>query len=414
MRVAQELDSNPAAVDPRSGLPSFEDETLRHREEIESLGLEMQRSYEEIALLHSLTRKLQISRSPVEVADLCLDRIHLLSGAAGTAIWIEQSQASHEFLVRGDLPIDSIGVARLIAGHEDHDWKKPVVRNHIDVSSGSGEPSLQSYVVAPIAEGGHRAGWIISCNAQEGREFGTEEASLLASVGTILGTHARNIELYREHERLLVSFVRSMVCTLDAKDPYTRGHSERVARVARCIAVELGLSEQEVEDVHLSGILHDIGKIGIDDRVLRKPGRLTEEERLHIQEHPTIGYNILQGIENLRHVLPGVRHHHESWDGSGYPDGLRGNEIPQMARILAVADSYDAMGSDRPYRAGMPIEKVDAILREGAGEQWDPRVVDAYFRVRREVRLLCQRHAAQTGKDGMGGTSDARFEDVVH
>ncbi len=365
----------------------------QHRAEVESLGLEMQRTYEELALLHTVSRNLQLSRSPTEIARLCLERVHLLSGAAGTAIWIEPSEGRHEFLVEGRLPLDEIGVAHLVARYEDHDWSRPLVRNNVTETRVEGlADGLDSFVVVPIAEGEHRSGWIVCCNAV-GREFGTEEASLLNSVATLLGTHVRNIHLYREHERLLLGFVQSMVFTLDAKDPYTRGHSERVARVARRLALEVGLSQKEADTVHLSGVLHDVGKIGIDDRVLRKPGRLTPEEFEHIKEHPVIGYNILYGIDNLRHVLPGVRNHHENWDGTGYPDGLRGEEIPLMARVIAVADAFDAMGGDRPYRKGMPIDKVESILREGAGRQWDARVVDAYFRARKDVRLLSERRS---------------------
>jgi len=129
--------------------------------------------------------------------------------------------------------------------------------------------------------------------------------------------------------------------------------------------------------LQLAGILHDIGKIGIDDSVLKKPGALTDEEFDQIKRHPVLGYEILKGIRPFRHILPAVRHHHESWDGRGYPDGLSGDNIPRAAQILAVADSFDAMVSDRPYRRGMPLDKVRKIFREGRGKQWASDVVDA-------------------------------------
>src|SRR4029078_2324324 len=121
------------------------------------------------------------------------------------------------------------------------------------------------------------------------------------------------------------------------------------------------------------------GKVGVDDRILAKPGQLTEEEFHQIQQHPMIGYQILCQLRNLAQILPGVRHHHEAFNGKGYPDKLRGEGIPLMARIIAVSDSYDAMVSDRPYRKGMPLDRLEEIFRRGAGEQWDPRVIEAYF-----------------------------------
>jgi HD-GYP domain-containing protein (c-di-GMP phosphodiesterase class II) len=216
-------------------------------------------------------------------------------------------------------------------------------------------------------------------------------------VASILGTHQHNLELYRQHEDLLLSFVRSLVSTLDAKDAYTRGHSERVALVARRIGTYLGLPEEDLRNIYLSGLLHDIGKIGVDDQILRKPGQLTAEEFAQIKRHPVIGYNILAGLRNLQAVLPGVRHHHEAFSGTGYPDGLSGDEIPLMARILAVADSYDAMISDRPYRNGLKLERLEAILREGSGTQWDPRVVSAYFVIRDDVRAIWETYSPVRG-----------------
>jgi HD-GYP domain-containing protein (c-di-GMP phosphodiesterase class II) len=131
-----------------------------------------------------------------------------------------------------------------------------------------------------------------------------------------------------------------------------------------------------------------VGKIGIDDNVLRKPGKLTDAEYEHIKSHVEIGYRILRGLKKMGHVLPIVLHHHESWDGKGYPYGLTGTNIPYLARIVAVADAFDAMSSDRPYRKGMPDDKLDAIFQAGAGKQWDPDVVAAFFRAREDIRKI--------------------------
>jgi len=156
------------------------------------------------------------------------------------------------------------------------------------------------------------------------------------------------------------------------------------------LARQLGCDKEELNTIYLSGLLHDIGKIGIDDNVLRKPGPLTPEEFEHIKTHPDLGCRILDGVKQLDQVLPVVRHHHEAWNGAGYPVGLKEEECPFLARIVAVADSMDAMSSDRPYRKGMSDEKLDSILRDGAGKQWDPRIVEAAFQVREELRRIGQ------------------------
>lgn len=366
--------------------------------EVAQLTTQLEQTYEEISLLHNLARNLQISRSPSDLAEMCLSRLHVLTEAEGNIIWIEERRGLSRSFVQGELPFDEIGIARLIARFENSDWSKPLVRNRIEGTLlGSDFPGLRNIVLVPIAEGSYRYGWIASVNRPGHREFGTVEASLISSVATILGTHLRNIDLYEQHNELLLRFVKTLVSTLDAKDPYTRGHSERVALIARRLGEEMDLPEDELHDLYLAGLLHDIGKIGVDDRILQKPGSLTEEEFRKVQQHPMIGYMILQGLHNLQRVLPGVRNHHEAWNGKGYPDGLSGEEIPLMARILAVADSYDAMGSDRPYRPGMPPEQIEEIFRAGTGRQWDARIIDTYFAIRDDVRRICATYSPANG-----------------
>ncbi|MEX1232070.1 MAG: HD-GYP domain-containing protein [Planctomycetaceae bacterium] len=359
------------------------------------LTLQLERNHEEIDILHTLTQNLQISRSPAEMARLCLKRMNGVIRAECTAIWLADHHDKAVFYFDGDLLLGEIDLARLISHFDSHDWSRPVIQNNVKGTAFEHQfPQLRNFIIVPVAEGKHRFGWIISCNLHESSCFSNVESSLLKSVAIILGTHVRNIDLYAKHDELLVSFVKSLVSTLDAKDPYTRGHSERVALVARCLGEELGLPQTDLEDIYLSGVLHDIGKIGVDDRILRKDDALTPEEFAHIQQHPVIGYNILLGLKNLHRILPGVRNHHENFNGQGYPDKLKGREISLMARILAVADSFDAMGSDRPYRKGMPLDQIETIFRERAGEQWDAGVIDAYFRVREKIIALCDEYNA--------------------
>jgi HD-GYP domain-containing protein (c-di-GMP phosphodiesterase class II) len=145
----------------------------------------------------------------------------------------------------------------------------------------------------------------------------------------------------------------------------------------------------------MAGLLHDIGKIGVDDNVLRKSGRLTDAEYEHIKRHPELGYKILKDLKRLSDVLPSVLYHHERWDGRGYPHQLAADGIPLFARIIAVADSYDAMASDRPYRKGLPEETVDEIFRKGAGTQWDDQVVTTFFNIREDIRAIANREDDQ-------------------
>ncbi len=247
----------------------------------------------------------------------------------------------------------------------------------------------------PIEDGKQPRGWLLALNHRGGTqgsfgEFGSVEIQLLSSVGTILGIHNSNLGLYQEQSQLFASSVQALASAIDAKDRYTSGHSTRVAYFSTSLAEHLGLDKEDRDTIYLAGLLHDIGKIGIDDHVLNKPGQLTDEEYEQIKLHPQLGYEILKGVRQLDKVLPMVLHHHEAWDGSGYPHGLKAKETPRMARIMAVADAYDAMSSDRPYRKGMPEEKIEAILRNGAGKQWDAEVIDAFFEIHDDILQIAQ------------------------
>jgi HD-GYP domain-containing protein (c-di-GMP phosphodiesterase class II) len=172
-----------------------------------------------------------------------------------------------------------------------------------------------------------------------------------------------------------------MVSALDAKDPHIRGHSERVALYARRLAKEVGLDELSCEIIYLAGLLHDVGKIGVPDVVLLKSGTLTEHESRVMQQHPDQGWSILQDVTQIKYVLPGVLHHHERFDGTGYLDSLAGSAIPLSARILSVVDAYDAMSHSRRYRQSLSHDESLQALREGAGTQWDPEIVEAFLAI---------------------------------
>ena len=172
-----------------------------------------------------------------------------------------------------------------------------------------------------------------------------------------------------------------LAAAIDEKDPYTRGHSDRVSRYAVLLAKDLGLGSDDVRRVQVGSLLHDVGKIGIDDRILRKPTVLTEDEYRYMKQHPEKGASMLASIKNMKEINPAVRHHHERWDGGGYPGGLRGDAIPLIARIVNVADTFDAMTTNRPYQKSMSFEKAVARLKEMSGSACDPHVVAALARL---------------------------------
>ena len=370
--------------------------------QVESLSNHLAETYEEIALLYRLTENLRLSDGVEQIGGRALDWLLDVLPAEGVAAefspatrvdpFSEDRVAESQFVCRGEFPLDQAEFAELVARMEVDVSRQPVVVN----ASGMGRVQLtplpaRNLVVAPLASGGKTFGYLAAANHESGGEFGTVEARLLGSVATILGIHCGNIVLYREQTELFAGVVRALSSAIDAKDQYTCGHSDRVARVAMRLAEELGMSANERRTLHLAGLLHDVGKIGIKDEVLRKPGKLTPEEYEHIKLHPALGYEILRGIKKIEHVLPAVLHHHESWDGQGYPHGLSGEAIPFIARIVAVADAFDAMGSDRPYRKGMEDGTLDTILHAGAGKQWDAQVIEAFFRARNDIRDISRR-----------------------
>ena len=203
--------------------------------------------------------------------------------------------------------------------------------------------------------------------------------------------HGRVKERTRRLERGYFEIVRMLAKILEERDPYTLGHSERVSELSVKIAKEMGLRGKILEILKNAGLLHDIGKIGVRDSVLLKKGPLTEEEWEEIKAHPKMGADILRSSGFLEELIPLIEEHHERWDGKGYPKGLKGEEIDLGARILAVADAFDALTSDRAYRKRFPPDEAIRILKEGAGVQWDPKVVDALIRVlEKEPEIIAQ------------------------
>ncbi len=361
--------------------------------------------YEEVVLIQDLSQYLRPDIAPKTLAEAVLERVRLISETELSAFLLRHGSEPGNQL-HGEWQLTGAEIESLIQEILGDRPPQIIVRNHIDTSSlRLGYPTVRSLAAVPLFIEDQAPSWLVLANPPIGNELGTEEANLLKSVGGILASHTQVVELFRDHEEMVLAFIRSLVSTLDAKDPYTRGHSERVALVAQRIAQELKLSDSEVEVVYQSGLLHDIGKIGVDDAILQKPVALSHQEFLKVATHPEVGYSILSELKNLAHLLPGVLHHHERYDGHGYPGKLAGPAIPRMARILAVADAFDAMGSDRPYRKGRHREEVELTLAKGSGTQWDPEVINAFFSARVEIYRIWGREIERqerVGAEGLG------------
>ncbi|MBU4227152.1 HD domain-containing protein [bacterium] len=191
----------------------------------------------------------------------------------------------------------------------------------------------------------------------------------------------RSFELYTKMRKMYLETIRALAAAIDAKDTYTKGHSERVTQTSVALARELNLSEREIENIEYAALLHDIGKIGIADNILGKDSSLTNKEFDKIKEHTVMGAKIIEPIDSLKNSYEAIYHHHERYDGKGYPDGIKEKDIPLSARIIAVADAYDAMGSDRPYRKKLNKDKILKELKDQSGKQFDPKVVKALISV---------------------------------
>ena len=351
-------------------------------DEVDRLAMALSLKFEELTLIHQFSERLKIGEDSADICQSLLEELDPCINASTIAIDLyrdDELKCEGKFLFTGERWDEAwIGEVALhatsaVGGESCAAGNAPVAI----VNNPSEEcPAVVRTVVIPIQRDGKSLGRMIAVRPIEEDEFGTVEADLMKSTSMILAAHLINQRQFMEMQQMFDGMIQSLVSALDAKDSYTCGHSSRVAGIAVMLAEKLGFDEEGMARIRMAGILHDIGKIGIDDSVLRKTGQLTNDEFDQIKRHPVLGHDILKGIKPFRRILPAVRHHHESWNGSGYPDGLSGDGIPRDAQVLAVADAFDAMASDRPYRSGMKMEKVVEILRDGRGKQWAADVVD--------------------------------------
>lgn len=271
--------------------------------------------------------------------------------------------------------------------------RKPIVVNNVEEEARHDKRADQknsfrtrSMVCVPVDSRGRLLGVLQAINRNDG-PFDEADQRLLATLSNQVAIAVENAQLYENVKNQFHETIFAMATAIEAKDRYTGGHTKRVALFSELIAKHMGLTKDEIHEVRLSAILHDIGKIGIDDKVLKKDAPLDKEEWEHMKQHPEMGYRILAHVKSMRSITDGMRFHHERPDGLGYPLGLKGEEIPMIARIISVADTFDAMTSNRPYRKGLDYDVAYEEIVKYRGTQFDEKVVDAFIKAFKLERM---------------------------
>jgi HD-GYP domain-containing protein (c-di-GMP phosphodiesterase class II) len=345
-------------------------------------------------IMARFSQELEACEQPAAQIPLLLEAVRSATGAA--VVFLDPGSGPEPFRQSGDrvLPpgICTALVRRLLESSPGVDGE--LLRTWVKGCPPAEALGVRSAALVRLSRS--RSAWVVSLGFDPDRPLEISAIRIMVMARRLLISHGQHLRSQEKLRDTLFDLIHCLTAAIDAKDPYTCGHSERVARIAARLARQMKLPGGVVSDVYLAGLLHDIGKIGIRDGVLQKADRLTEEEFEHIKTHTIVGDRIVSNIKQLTHLCPGVRNHHEHWDGQGYPDGLVGEKIPLLARILAVADTCDALMSDRSYRRALPARQIDEILSKGAGSQWDPNVVDHFMACRHELYPIAQRGIGQS------------------
>lgn len=321
----------------------------------------------------------------------------LLYDSKGKDLYYEAIVASHKgvFADRDRRVKIGEGIAGWVAEHKIPvyipDMKKDARFVHFPTKDLGME--VQSIIAVPMLSRDQILGVLEAVNPSMKRFVADEVVELFNFFANEAAVAISNSRSFGEFRKLFVSTVRSLTQALEAKDPYTSGHAQRVSEFAIILARELGVPREEWESIELSALLHDIGKIGVPEEILNKPSGVTDAEYEEIKKHPLQGVKILAPVEQMEKVLPGIVYHHERWDGTGYPRGLKGEEIPLSARIVSVTDALDAMTSTRAYRRALPDEEALRRLKEGAGTQFDPNVIAALLRAYDKGLIITTNHS---------------------
>lgn len=372
--------------------------TMRTEEQIDTVGVELARVYEELVLLHKISTNMRVTESDTNFLQLACDSLTDIVLVEGIAVLLERVvEGEKRFVIAAGSGLIDIDDAMTMALHtrlaeEVASGHEALLDSEVDAPFRYDWPaSVKSLIAVPLCTkdkgetgSSHRKGGVsiiglmVAVNRIDKPDFDSTDVKLFTSVASGCAVFIDNGRLFNDLKDLFVGSLKALTNSIDAKDQYTRGHSERVAMISRWIAERLAerepLEEEQIHKIYLAGLLHDIGKIGIDESVLRKNGKLTPEERACIERHPSIGAGILRGIKQMRDIVPGVLCHHERVDGRGYPEGISGDEIPLTGKIVQLADCFDAMTSKRTYRDAMSVERAMEEIRKGLGGQFDERI----------------------------------------
>jgi HD-GYP domain-containing protein (c-di-GMP phosphodiesterase class II) len=371
--------------------------------ELNSLSGQLSNSYEELSLIYQLSGGMKINRSATDFfKQACLDVMNVLD-VRGMGVALRSDDGyRQEPILYGALGLPGKKVHRLadelIPALRQR--TSPLLINHLarDKTFAWLAEHAHQLLAVPLMRQDQMLGCLFALD-KNGGEFDTVDSKLLNSIANESAIYLENAMLFEDVRELMMGLLHSLTSAVDAKDPYTCGHSERVALLSRTLAQRAGLSEHEVERIYMAGLLHDVGKIGVPEVVLQKTGKLTPEEFEQIKKHPEIGARILRDVPQLEDILPGVLHHHERYDGQGYPAGLAGENIPLMGRIICLADCFDAMTSSRTYRKALPLEVALTEIRRCAGTQFDPGLSEEFLKIDAEqLRGLLRDHQQQAKK----------------
>ncbi len=351
---------------------------------IDSYADQLTESYETVTALHMLGREMGSVEDPVAYINQTLEMIGVTIGYEWVAFLVNTDEGDALLSVKHFQNGD-----HLFDGDELRDEIESLLRKEpIAVSDKTAVYPAENFfirldpqvMIHPVQANGKKYGWLVVGGKQGDDSYvSSHDTKTIDSIAGIFSAFLENTRLYEEQRRTFVGTVRALSGAIDAKDRYTRGHSDRVAMLSQQLALAIGYSAEDAERVRLCGILHDVGKIGVPESVLCKNGRLTDEEFEMIKLHPEIGAEMLKELPSLHDILPGVMHHHERWDGNGYPSKLAGESIPEFGRILALADTFDAMSSNRAYRSAMTREKVLGEIERCSGTQFEPRLAEVFL-----------------------------------
>jgi len=370
-------------------------------EQIEVVGTELARVYEELVLLHKLSTNMRVTEPDANFLQMACDSLTDIVSVEGIAILLEKTIEDEKKLVvaagSGLIDIDDRMAAVLhgLLAEEINSGKEALLDSEVDSPFKHDWPdNIRNIIAVPLcgkdkaephhdnttgAQNDNRIiGIMVAINRIDKQDFDSTDAKLFNSVANGCAVFVENGRLFNDLKTLFIGSLKALTRSIDAKDQYTRGHSERVAFISRWIAERLAeqepVEEEQIHRIYLAGLLHDIGKIGIDEVVLRKKGKLTEQELECIRKHPSIGAGILREINQMHDIVPGVLCHHERVDGKGYPGGLVGEQIPLIGKIVGLADGFDAMTSKRTYRNARTVEQALAEIKKGLGTQFDEKV----------------------------------------